>query len=103
MATVEHRHYEVVSPPMTEYFGGQAPPETGICWAMVEAPTAKRAIALAVKSPEFRPWVDEARGDHVPPFKGLKAQRAVCDHGVCWGCGTECEECLRIYDEEMAS
>lgn len=94
MATRNPVHYEVTSPPMTEFFGGMAPPETGVCWAMVLAPTAKAAVVLAVKLPEFRPWVQEARGDHVPPFKGIKARRAVCEHGVCWGCGTECSACL---------
>lgn len=63
---------------------------------MVEAPTAKAAIAAAVKLPEFDQWVREARGDGVPPFKGVRARRAVCEHGNCWAC-VDCAECLARY------
>lgn len=102
------RHYEVVSPEITSYSQySPEPPDIFRCWGIFLAKDAKDAIRQAVASEEFREWVDEARGDHVPPFKGLRATRCLCEHGVCWGCKDsdertscqQCEEALQAEDE----
>jgi len=104
------RHYEVISPEMVEYHQSWDPPEPPDyyrCWGLYLAPNAKAAKAMAVKDPEFREWVTEARVDGVPPFKGLEARRTLCEHGVCWGCGDqgedsfgcpECDKAAEIWD-----
>lgn len=85
--TPEGRHYEVVSPEMARSYGGWFdPPEPFCCWGMFLAPTAKAAVARAVRSPEFSEWVREQRGSNEPPFKGLRATPTLCEHGACWGC-----------------
>lgn len=81
------RHYEVVSPTITDYhWGVLEPPEDYVCWGCYLAKNAKDAIRQSVAGDDFSPWVQEQRGDGSPPFKGLKASPAVCEHGVCWGC-----------------
>ncbi len=99
------RHYEVISPEMThyEYMG---PPELFRCWGVYLAKNAKDAIRQAVADPEFREWVVEQRASREPPFKGLKAFRTLCDHGVCWGCvpdldeTSNCPECREQWAAE---
>ena len=82
------RHYEVISPEMCEY-SFYEPIEPYRCWGIYLAKDTKDAIRQAVKDPEFRYWVKEQRADGQPPFKGLKAKRTICEHGICWGCGSE--------------
>lgn len=101
------RHYEVVSPLMTTYHGGYEPPDDGCDWGIYLAKTRTEAKVMAVKSPDFTEWVTEARGDDVPPFKGLEVRLARCDHGVCWGCKAtedssgcvECDELCLLVDQ----
>lgn len=95
------RHYEVISPWMTHYYGGYEPPESGCCWALVKAYSAKEAIKQAIKLPEFKDWVQEARSDAINPFKGVKAKRTLCEHGNCWGCDDNCEECNIEFEAYM--
>lgn len=101
------RHYEVVSPEMTSY-PCMAPPETFRCGGVYLARNAKDAIRQAVADPEFKEWVDEQRANREPPFKGLKAKRALCEHGACWGCATgdettNCPTCLKAWAAEDAA
>ena len=79
------RHYEVVSPEMCDY-SMYEPSEPFLCWGLYLARNKRDAIKQAVADPAFDEWVREARGDRVPPFKGLKATLAICSHGCCWGC-----------------
>ena len=88
-------HYEVLSPEVEMYGGSWDPPEPPECgryWALLLAANAREAICAAVKLPEFKRWVSDARADGVPPWKGLRAQLARCEHGSCWGCWDEDEE-----------
>ena len=71
------------------------PPEPFLCWGLYLARNKRDAIKQAVADPAFDEWVREARGDRVPPFKGLKATLAICPHGCCWGCDHGCAECDR--------
>lgn len=90
-------HYSVSSPEITtyEYFEwGQGNPETYSCWTETLATNAKEAVALAVKMADFKEWVTEARSDGINPYKGVKAQRFVCEHGTCLGCNDECDACI---------
>ena len=98
------RHYEVVSPTMTSY-GYMEPPDPYICWGLYLAPNARTAVVMAVKDPEFSDWVGEQRISDKPPFQGMKASLAVCEHGVCWGCAEDdehpnCAECARELEGE---
>ena len=87
--------FEVISPEMMTYRGGEIdPPEYGCCYTIVVAKNKREAIVLAVKHDDFSEWVSEARGDAVNPFSGLKAQLARCPHGGCWNCN---------YDEDVDS
>lgn len=74
------------------------PPEPWQAWAIVEADTKREAMIVACRLPEFREWVDEQRGDGVPPYKGLKVERCICEHGVCWGCEDYCDTCVAEHD-----
>ena len=101
------RHYEVLSPEMVYYSQSYPPepPDIFRCWGIFLAKNAKDAIRQAVASEEFREWVGEARGDHVPPFKGLRATRCLCEHGVCWACSgsderTSCQQCEEACQAE---
>lgn len=85
------RHYEVISPEMVAYYSME-PPEPFRCWGIYLAANAAQAKVEAVKDKEFYEWVRDARGDGVPPFKGLTAKRTLCEHGHCWGCD-ECPTC----------
>lgn len=53
----------------------------------------------AVKDEGFRDWVQEQRAGGEPPFRGLSATLALCEHGVCWGCGEPCQACASDDDE----
>ena len=87
--------FEVVSPEMMTYRGGEIdPPEYGCAWGVFVGKTKREAIVAAIKSDEFEAHVSEARGDAVNPFSGVKAQLARCQHGVCWNCN---------YDEDVDS
>lgn len=95
------RHYMVVSPTMYPY-SYMEPPEPYACVGIYLTRTAKDARVAAVKDSEFADWVLEARGDRMPPFKGLEVTLTRCEHGVCWGChGTEessgCAKCDALH------
>jgi hypothetical protein len=99
------RHYEVLSPEMTHYrWSDFEPPEVYQHWGVFLAKNAKDAIRQAVAAEEFQEWVQEARGDNVPPFKGLTTRRCLCEHGVCWACGSEeqvfCGACEKAFQAE---
>lgn len=92
-APSNERHYEVISPYRANiHMGYGEPPESGCEWVMVEAHSKREALIKAIKTPEFKSWVAEMRGDKQPPFKGLEVRLTVCEHGTCWGC-QECAEC----------
>ncbi len=101
------RHYQVLSPEMCSY-PMYEPAEPFRCWGIYLAKNAKDAIRQAVADEAFREWVQEARGDHVPPFKGLKATRTLCEHGRCWACECDdddvptCPECTAAWAERDA-
>ena len=89
--------YQVTSPEMATY-SFYEPPEPFVCFGIYVAHTKREALVAAVKDSEFKEWVVEARGDRVPPYKGLKVELARCDHGVCWACtgdedGPSCLQC----------
>lgn len=90
-------HYSVTSPEITTYDYIDeylAVPETGCRWTEVLAQNARQAKVLALKTEEFKDWVDEARSDGINPFKGMKAESFICHHGTCFGCEEECQKCL---------
>ena len=92
------RHYEVISEEICfRGWGGYEPPEYGRCWGFYLARNKREARKLAVKDPEFKEWVEEMRGSHMPPFKGLEVKPFVCEHGSCVGCWPDgdptCSEC----------
>lgn len=97
--------YEVTSPEIDHYIYGE-PPDPGVCWGKYVAPNKRQAIIKAVKAPEFKDWVEIARGDQVPPFKGLEVKLTRCEHGICWGCQAtetssgckECDKCTTCND-----
>ena len=100
--------YEVVSEPMTTYYDGYAPPETGCEWGVFMARNQREAKILAVRSPDFSESVREARGDGVPPMARLTGRLARCEHGVCWGCkSTEessgCADCDDDLEDREAA
>jgi hypothetical protein len=92
---------------MTTYYDNAdppEPPETGRCWGIYLERTKRHARAAAVKDSEFAEWVLEARGDGMPPFKGLEVNLARCEHGVCWGCdATEDSSGCAQCDAESAA
>lgn len=99
-------HYEVVSPTMTSG-GYMEPPEPFCCYGLYLARNSGAAKQEAVKDPEFSDWVTEARGDGVPPFKGLAVRLARCEHGNCWACNADentsgCPICDAEYREAFA-
>lgn len=65
--------YEVFSPEFTTY-SHWYPPETDVCYALIEAESSRDALVIAVKMTEFKPWVNEQRSDGHPPFMGLTAR-----------------------------
>lgn len=99
-------HYIVVSPEMSKMVpitdDGLGPIEDFCCVVSVDADSKTEARKIAIKSPEMRDWVDDARSDDKNPFAGLKVYLGKCKHGVCWCdlCRGECEECYAEYDAE---
>jgi hypothetical protein len=102
------RHYEVVSPEMLSGYTGYEPQEPYRCWGIYLAKNAREARVAAVKSTEFAEWVKEARGAQMPPFSGLVAIRALCEHGSCYACwdddmDPDCPECAaQVRADEAA-
>jgi len=89
---------------MTSYAWNE-PPDEVRAWGVFLASNAKNAAAHAAASPEFAEWVQEQRAARRPPFKGLRAELAVCEHGVCWGCAdsderTNCQSCEEAIQAE---
>jgi hypothetical protein len=103
----QNNHYWVSSPlcseivPILDY--GEGPTEDFHYVALVEAPTKRAAIIAAVKHPDMSDWVEECRSNNVPPFKGLKAESAKCEHGVCHceKCKGECPHCEAELESEV--
>ena len=94
------KHWEVVSPEMGEQIDiglddGTGPMEYGCLVVSVEASTRRKALSLAIKHPDMKRWVEEARSDGKNPFVGLRVYDPVCKHGVCLciSCLQECDEC----------
>jgi hypothetical protein len=82
-------HYSVLAPEIVtyEYFEGYlGAPEYWHPWVSVLAQNAKQAMSLAMKTDEFKEWLQEARSDGINPFKGVKATLFRCEHNFCWGC-----------------
>ena len=105
----DKRHYEVISPemgrvePVTD--DGQGPMEYWCDWVCVLAINARDARSQAVKHPDFKSWVQEARDSDINPFSGVEAKLTLCEHGVCWGCAPEygdinCAECSTQFESE---
>ena len=74
----------------------------------VEAPTRKAARWEALKTPEFRRHLDEARGDGHHPCTGLKVEDCLCPHGWCHcdgrfphpdQVGDYCEACYEEHED----
>lgn len=113
-AVVTLRHYEVTSPEYEQvydrimHYDLTAP---GVDWMLVEAHTAREAVSIAVKAwlKEPASWSASQKRDALCPFTGVRARLAVCEHGVCWGCGdsegrTEhpCSVCADMEQRERA-
>lgn len=62
--------YEVTIPILDD---GTGPTEYCSDAVLVNAKSKREAIKLAVKSPEFRQWVKDAREAECNPFIGIKA------------------------------
>lgn len=74
------RDYLVWSPehmvhPGDAYGSMPEPPEYGAAAATVKASTAKEAIKIAMKLPDFRRWIQDARSDCKNPYTGIRARR----------------------------
>jgi hypothetical protein len=87
------RHYQVLSGEIQLGGGYLEPPDWGQCWNWYLAKNKADARQQAVKDPAFKEWVRDMRADGKPPFTGLEVSLTVCEHGVCWGCGSTCLDC----------
>lgn len=76
----------------------------------VDAPTKREAIKIGVKkmrSTEYTPGYKNYYGwywdESTNPYTGVKAEKAECDHGVCFceglGCENELENCPACHKE----
>lgn len=94
------RHYELVGPLRTIYYGGYEPPEQGCDCAIVIAKNKNEARKMVTSLPEFRDYATEMRGDGKPPWYQVKTTEFICEHGNCWGC-SNCVSCtVGVYDED---
>lgn len=89
------RHYELIAPYRIKYYGSWEPPEGGCDWALVIAKNKSEARKKVLTESVFRDYVTEMRGDRKPPWYEVKTIESVCEHRICWGCGFECQECIK--------
>ena len=106
MTRLAAKHYTVVTSVITSYYEDE-PPEDWRDFVTVIANTKAEAKVRAVAA--FREkksdWIIEGEN----PFTGLEVTEAGCPHGNCW-CDlceridgwTECEECMKEWDEEYS-
>ena len=97
------KHWWVLTPVYTTYYGEDDPPEDGRDAVTVFADTRRQAKILAVKTKELKAWVRMQRQDQVNPFVGLEVIEAGCEHGKCNCdvCRQDCEECERLSNEHQ--
>ena len=71
------KKYWVISPEITFYSHSEIePPEIGCCAVAVTASSQREAKILALKTPEFKKWIEWQRADNKNPFVGLKVKEA---------------------------
>ena len=104
------RPYYVVSPEYEMYSDQDEPPEWGCDVVEVEAGTKREAVVIGVRrllGSRHQTWPKLNRMDERSPFAGMRAELAVCGHGiphfvlvrdhavdqVCWACKKEFESC----------
>lgn len=79
--------YLVFSPERMRYFGDPAlaldPPEPYCEAAEVTAENKREAKVKALRTPDFRSWIVECRGDNRNPFAGLSVVQLGDGEG--WG------------------
>lgn len=98
-------HWLVYSPEIELYASdGIDPPECGCCVVTIPATSKRKAIQEAIKSPQMRKWVESQRDDDLNPFSGLKAEKQLCPHGICFcdlcpSSSIECEKCPECAEE----
>lgn len=72
------KHYIVISPEMSEVIpildDGTGPTEYFCCAVVVEAENKRDAKSYALKTKEFKAWLEEARWNKSNPFSGLKVE-----------------------------
>lgn len=108
----ELAHFWIVSPMMEEVEpvleDGSGPLVQFADAVCVEARTKREAKVLGVKLMEH--WPTYARRDDRNPFSGVKAESALCPHGLCHcdieGCSNYpendlCPECREEHDREF--
>ena len=81
------RSFYVSSPDYTTggYIGDPPePPEYGADCVEVRAHTKREAIVLGVRlmRKQRRSWAEENISDGRPPWEGIRAEEAICEHGV---------------------
>ncbi len=114
--SAELHEYFVTSPDYTytEYIEGLygGPQYTVNDFEQVQARTKREAVSIAVKTwlAEKRygdeNWSQSQRSDGLCPFTGVRAEVAVCEHGVEMPLGFAddfwCDQCQTQYDAECA-
>jgi len=94
------KHYLVYSPQM-EGILGTGHYEPFACAVFVEAKNKREAKSKAIKLNEMLEWVQQQRGDSLNPFKGLKCNESICEHGICYcdKCSVNCSICDKLDKE----
>lgn len=95
-------HYMVVTPEYTTEYQNE-PPESGCDTVCIHAEDERTAIAMAMTTKSFKPWLRNARLGGFNPFTGVKAIDCKCEHGKCYcdECNQECEECEKQAEEQF--
>lgn len=97
------KHYNVITPEMITHYQDE-PPEIWRDYVSVEANNKREAVVKAVQ--KFREKKSEwTKYSQDNPFKGLKAEEPLCEHGFCW-CDIcpedpewrECPECMKEWE-----
>jgi hypothetical protein len=90
-------HYVVESEAVAGYSNGYEPPEPWLLVDLVLAPNRASAKALTLQAKgawsdplDVRRYRRETAGSN--PFRGLKAHRGLCDHGLCQFCDSSWDE-----------
>ncbi len=102
MKTQKLNHYFVISPEYTDYGDYWTPPEIVRDIVTIWADSPKTAKILAIRTKEFRHWVEDQRSSDCCPFTGLEVELTLCKHGNCY-CGycEDCKECEKEFLESL--